>query len=92
MRIENKQGLGLNCFWPNSNGHGESVKELMEFSSRSWFSFETKEEALKFINNMKKEIDKIVLIKEKWPGDITAIRQRNNINKAKKIISQLIIR
>ena len=92
MRIENKQGLGLNCLWPGSNGHGKNVKELIEFSSRSWFSFKTKERALKFIDNMIKEIDKIVLIEEKWPSDITAIRQKNNINRAKKIISQLVIK
>ena len=92
MRLENKQGLGLTGFYSNSNGHGKNVSGLIKFSKYSWFMFSTIKEAICFINRMKKEINEIEVIKEKWPGDITAIRQKNNIERAKKIISQLVIK
>lgn len=67
MRLENKQGLGLTGFYSNSNGHGRNVSKLIKFSKNSWFSFETKEEALSFINRMEKEINEIKIIKEMFP-------------------------
>ena len=92
MRIENKQGLALTGFYPNSNGHGKNVSELIKFSKDSWFSFDTRKEAINFINRIKKEIKEIIIIDKKYPGDWVAIQQRKNIKKAIKISSQLVIR
>jgi len=51
--ITNKKGLPLSYFYGNGNGR---VRDMIGFAFKSYFTFETEEQALKHIEYMKQAI------------------------------------